>query len=103
MNGKDNKKNNVVDSKSDNCGYYIYYNNSTLYADFPYYYRNKKTNLKIGDETLIVIDMKQQMLKLKKINDKNEEICYKDIPINKPLYPTIFIYNGNDSLEFIEQ
>ena len=100
---KNNKKNNIVDSNSDNCGYYIYYNNSALYADFPYNYRNKKTNLKIGEDILIVIDMKQKMLKLKKINDENEEICYKDIPINKPLYPTIFLYNGNDSLESIVQ
>ena len=80
--------------------------NSTLYSDLPYYYRNKKTNLKtIEHEVTIIMDMKKRTLKFLIDNeDKNDnDSLYNNIPIEKPLYPTIILYNENDSLVFLEQ
>ena len=36
------------------------------------------------------------------IDDKDYGIAFKDIPLDKPLYPAIYMYYENDSLQFIK-
>ena len=36
------------------------------------------------------------------IDNVDYDICYYDIPIDKPLYPAIFMYYKNDCLQFIK-
>ena len=80
-------------------GWYFYCLNSTLYSGPPHNYSEKKTNLpKKKDEIIIVMNMKKKTLKF--IIDK-EETTYSDIPIDKPISPSVTLYNLNDSIEII--
>ena len=36
------------------------------------------------------------------INNKDEGDSYTNIPLDKPLFPAVFLYNINDSVEIIE-
>lgn len=51
------------------------------------------------------MDMKKRTLKFIIDNeDKNDnDSLYNNIPIEKPLFPTLLLYNENDSLVFLEQ
>lgn len=89
------KKNNSID------GYYFYLNNSSLYSGLPQKYFNKITELNmIKKEIKIIINMKSKILKFK-IDDEEKEAVINDIPIENPLFPTILLYNKNDSIQFI--
>ena len=81
------------------CGWYIYCSNSTLYSGPPFNYSNKQTNLgKIKDEIVVVMNMKKRTLKFI-INNEDKGDSYTDIPIDKPLFPAVLLYNKNDSVE----
>ena len=98
--------NNYKNKDDNNFGYYLYLKNSTFYSDIPFNYRDKKTNLKkIEEEVTIIMDMKKRTLKFIIDNeDKNDnDSLYNNIPIEKPLFPTLLLYNENDSLVFLEQ
>ena len=76
--------NSYKNKDNNNFGYYLFLKNSTLYSDLPYYYRNKKTNLKtIEHEVTIIMDMKKRTLKFLIDNeDKNYNYSlYNNIPI----------------------
>jgi len=89
-------------SEYDSCGWYFYCSNSTLYSGPPHNYYGEQTNLnKVKDEIVIVMDMKKRILKFI-INDEDMGESYKDIPIDKPLFPAIFLCNKNDSIELLE-
>ena len=101
----ENNENNIKD-----FGYYLFVKNSSLYFGAPFNYKNKKTDLYINkDEIKIIMDMKEKTLKFiineegesDDENDKGSE--YKNIPIEKPLFPTILLYDENDSVVFLEQ
>ena len=47
------------------------------------------------------MNMKKRTLKFI-INDEDIGESYKDIPIDKPLFPAIFLCNKNDSIELLE-
>ena len=55
------------------------------------------------------MDMKEKTLKF--IIDKETEInyedskniYYKDIQVDNPLFPTVLLYDENDSIAFLEQ
>ena len=51
------------------------------------------------------MDMKKRTLKFVIDNeDKNDnDSLYNNIPIEKPLFPAILLYNENESLVFLEQ
>ena len=98
--------NNNINNDNNNYGYYLYLRNSNFYSDFPFNYRNKKTNIKkIENEVTIVMDMKKRELKyiINNEDKNNNEPLYTNIPIEKPLYPTILLYDENDSICFIDQ
>ena len=92
----------INSSDYSNCGWYFYCYNSTLYSGPPHKYYNKGTNLsKVNDEIIIVMNMNKRTLKFI-INNEDKGESYTDIPIDKPLFPAICLYNINDSVEIIE-
>ena len=46
------------------------------------------------------MNMKKRTLKFI-INNEDKGESYTDIPIDKPIYPAVFLYNKNDSVEII--
>ena len=84
------------------CGWYFFCYNSTLYSGSPHNYSNKGTNLsKVNDEITIVMNMNKRTLKFI-INDEDKGESYTDIPIDKPLFPSVYLEEINDSVEILE-
>ena len=89
------------DSQYNKCGWYLYCFDSTLHSGPPFNYCSKKTKLNIrNNEITVIMNKKERTLKFID-NDNNIEI-YNDIPIDKPLYPAIFMYYVNDSIQIIK-
>ena len=44
--------------------------------------------------------MKKRSLKF--IIDGEDKDCYRDIPLEKPIFPSVLLYNKDDSVEIIE-
>ena len=81
------------------CGWYYYCYNSTLYSGPPFNFSNKSSGLSsIKDEIVVVMNMKKRTLKFI-INNEDKGDSYTNIPIDKPIFPAIFLYNQNDSVE----
>ena len=82
-----------------NCGWYLFCGNLTLYSGPPFNYNNKETNLsKIKDEVIVIMNMKKRTLKFI-INNEDKGDSYTDIPIDKPFFPAVLLYNKDDSVE----
>ena len=84
-----------------NCGWYLYclYSPPTLYSGAPFNYRNLKTNLSgVTDEVIVVMNIKKKTLKFI-INNEDKGDSYTNIPIDKPLFPDICLYEKDDSIE----
>ena len=92
----------INSSNHHNCGWYLNCYNSTLYSGPPHNYNGKRTNLrKVNDEIVVVMNMENKTLKFILYNqDKGEQ--YTDIPIDKPLFPAVLLYNKNSSVEIME-
>ena len=81
------------------CGWYFYCYDSTLYSGPPFNYSCSGTNLsKVNDEIIVVMNMKKRTLKFI-INNEDKGDSYTNIPIDKPLYPAVLLYNKDDSVE----
>ena len=92
----------IHSSSFENCGWNFYCYNSTLYSGPPFNYNNSNTNLsKVNDEIIVVMNMKKRTLKFI-INNEDKGDSYSNLPINRPIYPTVFLYDINDSIEIIE-
>ena len=92
----------INNSSYSTCGWYLYIWNNTLNSGPPHNRRNLNTSLKkINNEIIVVMNMKERTLKFI-IDNEDKGISYKDIPIDKPLYPAIFMFYGNDSIEIIK-
>ena len=92
----------INSSLYNNCGWYFYCYDSTLYSGPPYKYFCKSTNLsKVSDEVIIVMNMNKRTIKFI-INNEDKGESYTDIPINKPLSPAVCLYNINDCIEILE-
>ena len=82
-------------------GWYFYCFNSSLYSGKPHNYKDKKTNAnKVINYIFIIFDMNKGNLDF--ILDNNKIEGYTDIPIDKPLYPAILLYDKNDRIEINE-
>ena len=82
-------------------GWYFYCYNSSLYSGKPHNYKDKKTNAnKVINYIFIIFDMNKGNLDF--ILDNNKIEGYTDIPIDKPLYPAILLYDKNDRIEINE-
>ena len=83
-------------------GWYFYVWSQSLWSGPPHNFCNKDTKGKMPNkEITFIMNMKEQTLKFL-IDNVDYNICYNDIPIDKPLYPAIFMYYQNDSLQFIK-
>ena len=84
------------------CGYYLSCDNSNLYSGPPFNYKGKNINLsKMKDEIIVVMNMKKRTLKFI-INNEDKGDSYTNIPIDKPLFPAICLFDKNDSVEILE-
>ena len=82
----------------DTCGWYLHCYNSCLFSGPPFNYRGLKTNLKvIKDEIIVVMNIKRRALKFI-INNEDKGDSYTNIPIEKPLFPAIFLLDKDDSV-----
>ena len=89
----------INSSNYDNCGWYIACDNSKLYSGPPFKYSGQKTNLNnVKDEIVVVMNMKRRTLKFI-INNEDKGDTYNNIPIDKPLFPAIFLVEKDDSVE----
>ena len=76
--------------------------NSFLYSGPPFNYSGKNVNLtKVNDEVIVVMNMKKRTLKFI-INNEDKGDSYKNIPIDKPLFPAVLLCWQNDSIEISE-
>ena len=94
----------IHSSSYDTCGWYFYCHDNwkTLYSGPPFNYSNKGTNLSnVNDEIVLVMNMKKRTLKFI-INNEDKGDSYTDIPIDKPIYPAVILWNTNDSVEILE-
>ena len=92
----------IHSSLFNNCGWYFYCYNSNLYSGQPFNYNNSNTNLsKVNDEIIVVMNMKKRTLKFI-INNEDKGDSYSNIPVDKPIYPAVFLLDTNDSIEITE-
>ena len=94
----------IHSSSYNTCGWYFYCHNSYpyLYSGPPFNYSKKGTNLSnVNDEIVLVMNMKKRSLKFI-INNEDKGDSYTDIPIDKPIFPAVLLYNTNDSVEILE-
>ena len=84
------------------CGWYFYCYDSTLFSGPPYKYSNKNSGLnKVNDEIVIKMNMKKRTLKFI-INNEDKGDSYINIPIDKPIFPTVLLCQPDDSVEITE-
>ena len=92
----------INSSSYNTCGWYYYFYNSCLYSGSPFKYSDKNSNLsKVNDEIIVVMNMKKRSLKFI-INNEDKGDSYLNIPIDKPLFPAVLLYDQNDSVEISE-
>ena len=92
----------INSSSYNTCGWYFYCINSSLYSGPPFNYSDKGTNLsKVNNEIIVIMNMKKRTLKFI-INNEDKGESYTDIPMDKPIYPAVFLYDTNDSVEITD-
>ena len=92
----------INSSSYDTCGWYFYCYDSTLYSGPPFNYSGRGTNLsKVNNEIIVVMNMKKRTLKFI-INNEDKGESYTDIPMDKPIYPAVLLYDTNDSVEITD-
>ena len=85
-----------------NYGWYYYCCNGQLFSGPPHNYNGKGTNLKYkNNEITIIMNMKKRTLKFI-IDNEDKGESYTDIPLDKPIAPSVILYHQNDSVEIIE-
>ena len=88
-------------SNYNTCGWYFYCYDLRLYSGPPFNRDYFRSNLsKIKDEVVVVMNMKKRTLKFI-INNEDIGDSYTNIPIDKPLFPAIFLYNKDDSVKIM--
>ena len=93
---------NIKESTYKTCGWYFYCNGSKLYYGPPYNGNNMNSGLSaVNDEIIVVTNMKKRTLKFI-INNEDKGESYCDIPIDKPLFPAVFLFYQYDSIEISE-
>jgi len=94
----------IHSSSYNTCGWYLYCYDSppALYSGPPFNYNHFKTNLEnVNNEIIIVLNFVKKTLKFI-INDLDGAESYKNIPLEKPLFPVVCMYNKDDSIEITE-
>jgi len=84
------------------CGWYYYCINSSLWSGPPFNYEDKESGLsEINNEIIVIMNMKKRTIKFK-INNEDKGDSYINIPIDKPIFPAVLLYDQNDSIEITE-
>ena len=86
-----------------NKGWYYYPYDGTLYSGPPDNYQGKNINkLKSkNNEIQVIMNMKKGTLKF--IIDKEDKgDSFTNIPLDKPLFPSVLLYFLNDSIEILK-
>jgi len=92
----------INSSTYNSCGWYFHLLNSKLWSGPPHNYGGKSTNLMSKkDEIIVIMNMNKRTLRFT-INNEDKSEFYTDIPIDKPLFPSVLLYNQNDSVEINE-
>ena len=92
----------INSSEWSTCGWYFYCGRPTLFSGPPFNYNDKDTNLsKVDNEIIVVMNMKKRTLKFI-INNEDKGESYIDIPLDKPIYPAVLLYDTNDSVEITD-
>jgi len=87
---------------NNNFGWYYYCPYGTLFSGSPHNYQGKGTNLKTQkNEITVVMNMKKRSLKFI-IEGEDKGDSYIDIPLEKPIFPSVLLCNKDDSIEIIE-
>ena len=85
-----------------NYGWYYYCYNGQLFSGPPHNYQNKSTDLKTKkNEITVIMNMKNRTLKFI-IDNEDKGNIYTDIPLDKPISPSVLLYNTNDSVEITD-
>ena len=88
-----------INSSYYNNGWYFNIYAFNLYSGPPHNYSGKKTNLsQFKDDIVVVMDMNKGTLKFVIDNNDNDE-SYTDIPLDKPITPSILLSDKDDSVE----
>ena len=81
------------------CGWYFYCYDLLLYSGPPHNYRNKHTKIKnFNDEIVFVMNMNKRTLKII-VNNIDYGEVYRKIPVDKPLFPVVCLFNHDDTVE----
>ena len=84
------------------CGWYLYLYSLTLDSGPPHNYSSKEIKANYPTrEIVLIMNMKERTLKFL-IDNLDYDISYSNIPIDKPLYPAVFMYYTKDSIQFIK-
>ena len=87
---------------NNNFGWYYNCYYGILYSGPPHNYQGKGTNLKSRkNEVIVVMNMKKRSLKFI-IEGEDEGDSYINIPLEKPIFPSVLLYNKDDSIEIID-
>ena len=82
-------------------GWFFYLYDLRLYSGPPHNYRNKRTEFNdFSNEVTLVMNMNKRSLKFM-LNNIDQGEQYKDIPIDKPLYPAVCLFNP-DKVEILD-
>ena len=82
-------------------GWYFYCYDMMLYSGPPHNYRNKTTDFKpFYNEIIMVMNMNKRTLKFI-VNNIDKGPQYENIPIDKPLFPVVCLFNP-DTVEICE-
>ena len=85
-----------------NFGWYYYCINGTLYSGPPHNYQGKGISLKYKkNEVIVVMNMKKRSLKFI-IEGEDKGDSYINIPLEKPIFPSVLLGNKDDSVEIID-
>ena len=72
-----------------------------LWSGPPNNYQDKETNLKYQKkEIVIVMNIKKRTLKFI-IDGEDKGDSYQNIPLDKPLFPSVLLYSKDDSVEIM--
>ena len=92
----------INSSNHNTCGWYLHCWGSYLESGPPHRYKAKNSGLsEVDDEIIVVMNMHKRTLKFI-INNEDKGTSFKDIPIDKPLYPAVLLCDQNDSIEITE-
>ena len=90
----------IINQTSWHCGWYMVCSASTVFSGPPYNYSDYKGyNLPaVKDEVIVIMNMEKRTLKFI-INGEDKGDQYTNIPIDKPLFPTVLLVDKDDTIQ----